>query len=110
MVKSHVLVSSDAFQDVASKGITDPSASIRVSASNTLRKTLTLIGEVSSIGSSVSTSEPCDTTMVLASAASTEIGRATTKDTPASAMPGRNVRRDIGIGGLLYIRSRTWRP
>src|SRR5215207_3896073 len=63
------MVSPEAVQDSASNGETDPSAAIRVSASKTLRKTLRLIGEVSSIGSSVSTSEPCETTTVVARSA-----------------------------------------
>src|ERR1700730_11822961 len=105
MVNSQVLVSSDAFQDVASSGTIEPSASMRVRPSNILRKTLTPIGEVSSIGSSVRTSEPCDTTIVLLSAAKAEKGRAASKAVPVSAIPGRKVRRDIGIVDLLRVRS-----
>src|SRR5678815_3479224 len=69
MVKSQTVASAEGVQDWASKGETEPSASTRVSASKMLRNTLKLIGDVSSIGSSVRTSDPCDTTTVSFSAA-----------------------------------------
>src|SRR6187399_1530700 len=69
MAKSQTVAPAEGVQDWASKGATEPSASTRVSASKIFRNTLKLIGDVSSIGSRVKTSDACDTTTVSFSAA-----------------------------------------